>query len=175
MLQWAFFMKQNLRFEFWQIRIHEFVACTIYLKLSIFLKWQLCAYANLHIAHCTKGQLISKGKCSVFNSLKNKLENVNFCPSLLGQNFFGRFLGELKKTKSPFKINWRLIAIAHHRTYIEMTLFKAKRQFNSILFRRITRILKNSIKLQHSFVTSVSLRRQYWRTRYFLSLSWYQV
>ena len=57
----------------------------------------------------------------------------------------------------------------------KMTLFKAKRQFNSILFRRITRILKNSIKLQHSHSSSVSLRRQCWRTRYFLSLSWYQV
>ena len=60
----------------------------------------------------------------------------------------------------------------------KMTLFKAKRQFNSILFRRITRILKNSIKLQHSHSSmqcSVSLRRQCWRTGYFLILSWYQV
>ena len=68
-----------------------------------------------------------------------------------------------------------LIAIAYHKTYIEMTLFKAKSQFNSILFRRITRILKNSIKLQHCNNSSVSLRRQCWRPRYFLSLSWYQV
>ena len=36
---------------------------------------------------------------------KNELENVNFCPSLLGQKFFVRFLGELKKPKSPFEIN----------------------------------------------------------------------
>ena len=36
---------------------------------------------------------------------KNELENVNFCPSLLGQTFFVRFFGELKKTKSPFEIN----------------------------------------------------------------------
>jgi hypothetical protein len=36
---------------------------------------------------------------------KNELENVNFCPCLLGQNFFVRFLGELKKPKSPFEIN----------------------------------------------------------------------
>jgi hypothetical protein len=36
---------------------------------------------------------------------KNELENVNFCPSLLGQKFFVRFLGELKKPKSTFKIN----------------------------------------------------------------------
>ena len=39
---------------------------------------------------------------------KNKLENVNFCPSLLGQKFFVRFLGELKKPRSPFEINWPL-------------------------------------------------------------------
>ena len=32
---------------------------------------------------------------------KNELDNINFCPSLLV-----RFLGELKKTKSPFEINW---------------------------------------------------------------------
>ena len=52
-----------------------------------------------------KGQLISKGNFSVFNSPKNELENVNFCLSLLGQKFFVRFLGELKKPKSPFEIN----------------------------------------------------------------------
>ena len=28
---------------------------------------------------------------------KNKLENVNFCPSLLGQKNFIRLLGQLKK------------------------------------------------------------------------------
>ena len=33
---------------------------------------------------------------------KNELESVNFCPSLLGQQFFVGFLGELKKPKSPF-------------------------------------------------------------------------
>ena len=36
---------------------------------------------------------------------KKEFENVNFCPILLGQNFFVRFLGELKKTKGPFEIN----------------------------------------------------------------------
>ena len=55
-----------------------------------------------------KGHLILKGNFSVFNSPKNELENVNFCPSLLGQKFFVRFLGELKKTKSPFETNWPL-------------------------------------------------------------------
>jgi hypothetical protein len=36
---------------------------------------------------------------------KNELENVNFCPSLLGQKFFVGFLEEMKKPKSPFEIN----------------------------------------------------------------------
>ena len=58
---------------------------------------------NEHIFHF---QLILKGNFSVFNSPKtNKLENVNIHPSLLGQKFFVRFLGELKKPKSPFEIN----------------------------------------------------------------------
>ena len=33
---------------------------------------------------------------------KNELENSNFCPSLLGQNFFVSFLGEWKKDKMSF-------------------------------------------------------------------------
>ena len=51
-----------------------------------------------------KGQLISKENFGVFNSPKNKLKIVNFCPSQLGQIIFLRFLGELKKPKSPFEI-----------------------------------------------------------------------
>ena len=43
---------------------------------------------------------------------KNELKIFNFCPSLLGQKFFVRFLEELKKTKSPFEINWPLKTIA---------------------------------------------------------------
>ena len=42
--------------------------------------------------------------------------NVNLCPSLLGQKFFVHFLEEMKKPKSPFKINWPLashITISH--------------------------------------------------------------
>ena len=39
---------------------------------------------------------------------KNELENFNFCPSLLGQTFFIRFLEELKTQKSPFEIDWPL-------------------------------------------------------------------
>ena len=39
---------------------------------------------------------------------KNELENSNFCPSLMGQNFFVRFLEELKK-KCPLEINRPLI------------------------------------------------------------------
>ena len=39
---------------------------------------------------------------------KNKFENFNSCPSLLGQKIFFQFLEELKRTKSPFEINWPL-------------------------------------------------------------------
>ena len=39
---------------------------------------------------------------------KNELENSNFCPSLLGQKFVVHFLGEFKKSKCHFKINWPL-------------------------------------------------------------------
>ena len=35
---------------------------------------------------------------------KNELENVNFCPSLLGQKFFVRFLEELKIQKAVSKL-----------------------------------------------------------------------
>ena len=47
--------------------------------------------------------------------MKEKLENVNFCPSLLGKKFFVRFLGELKtKQKDLSKLtdttlsNWKV-------------------------------------------------------------------
>ena len=52
-----------------------------------------------------KSQIISKGNFSVFNSPKNELENVNFCPGIHGQKFFVCFLGELKKPKGSFEIN----------------------------------------------------------------------
>ena len=39
---------------------------------------------------------------------KNELENSNFCPSLLGQRFFVRFLEELKNPEFSFEINWLL-------------------------------------------------------------------
>ena len=41
-------------------------------------------------------------------SQKNKLENSNFCPSLLGEKFFVCFLGKLKKTKCSFENYWPL-------------------------------------------------------------------
>ena len=45
---------------------------------------------------------------------KNELENFNFCPGLLGQKFFVRFLEELKTQKSPFEINWPLVNACMH-------------------------------------------------------------
>ena len=37
-------------------------------------------------------------------SSKIELENLNFCPSLLGQKFLVRFLEELETPRSPFEI-----------------------------------------------------------------------
>ena len=50
-----------------------------------------------------KVQLISKDILVPSILPKNELENFNFCPSLLGQKFFVRFLEKLKK-KCPFEI-----------------------------------------------------------------------
>ena len=47
-----------------------------------------------------KGQFISKCPFGVFNSCKK----TNFCPSLLGQKSFVRFLEELKKTPDISKL-----------------------------------------------------------------------
>ena len=47
----------------------------------------ICTYKIVR----TKGQLISKCLSGVFNSSKNKLENSNFCPSLLYRNFLFGF------------------------------------------------------------------------------------
>ena len=52
-----------------------------------------------------KGQLIYKEILLSSILPKNELENINFRPSLLEQKFFVRFLGEFKKSKSPFEIN----------------------------------------------------------------------
>jgi hypothetical protein len=50
------------------------------------------------------GHLFSKGNFSVFNSSKNKLENSNFFPSLVGQKLYVRFLEELKTSKFSSEI-----------------------------------------------------------------------
>ena len=66
----------------------------------------ICAPLNYFVSLVPiKGQLISKGNFGVLNFPKNELENFNFCPSLLGQNFFVRFLEELKKPNRPFEKN----------------------------------------------------------------------
>ena len=52
-----------------------------------------------------KGQLVSKGNLVSSILPKSKLENLNFCPSLLGQKFFLRFLEEFKNYKKSFW-NW---------------------------------------------------------------------
>ena len=59
---------------------------------------------QLQLQKSLKGQLILNEIFSFFIAPKNQLENVNFCPSLLGQKFFIHFLGELKRPKSPSKL-----------------------------------------------------------------------
>ena len=60
---------------------------------------------SVYVSSLGKGQLISKGTFGAFNSPKNKLENVTFCPSPLGQKMFVRFLRELKtKQKALSKL-----------------------------------------------------------------------
>ena len=67
----------------------------------MFLELTLIATTDCYWIYIFKGQLISKGNLSVFQ--KNER---NFCPSLLGQKFFVRFFGELKKQRSPFEKSW---------------------------------------------------------------------
>ena len=74
------------------------------LKLSTIIKFIIQP-----ISEFIKGQLILEGNFSVFNSpQKTNLKMFIFAPSLLRQKFFVRFLGELKKSKCPFEINWPL-------------------------------------------------------------------
>ena len=58
-----------------------------------------------------KGQLISKCLFGVLNSSKKLTWSLNFCPSLLGQKFFNRFLDKLKEPENPSEINRPLMHI----------------------------------------------------------------
>ena len=63
-------------------------------------------------------KLCSKVQVLVSSILPNlKLENVDFCPSLMGQNFFVRNFGDLKKTKSPFEIKWLSAALKKFKMF----------------------------------------------------------
>ena len=64
----------------------------------------------------SKGQLISKGNFSVFNSPPNKrnLKMLIFALDYWGRKFLFVLGGELKKQKSPFEINWPLSSMYHH-------------------------------------------------------------
>ena len=53
---------------------------------------------------------------------KNERENLNFCPSLLEQKFFVRFLEELKTPKCPFEIIWPLSTQRKLGSFDKMTL-----------------------------------------------------
>ena len=56
----------------------------------------------------TKGQLISNEILVSSILPKNELENVNFCPSLLEQNFFHWFFGRIETQNRHYKVNWPL-------------------------------------------------------------------
>ena len=71
-------------------------------KLTPLLLLLTPAFLDLKVSKSRKEMLVS----SILP--KNELEIFNFCPSLLGQKFFVRFLEELKKPKSLFEINWPL-------------------------------------------------------------------
>ena len=71
------------------------------------IKWRIGAQ---HLVETLKISLSQKEILLSLILPKNELEKFNFCPSLLGQNFFVIFLEEWKnKSKSPFEINWSLV------------------------------------------------------------------
>jgi hypothetical protein len=75
------------------------------IQIPQFLRFWL-AYTDFKVLPVVvKGQLILKSLLVSSILPKNELENNNCYPSLLGQKFFVRILEELKKPKSPFKIN----------------------------------------------------------------------
>ena len=83
-------------------------------------------YEMLSLVLFPKGQLISKCLFGVSNSPKKGTWNSNFCPSLLGQKFFVRFLGELKKSKCPFEINWPLVGTSGTSLWLKLSNFVQK-------------------------------------------------
>ena len=57
-----------------------------------------------------KGQLISKGNFSVFNSpKKTNLKTKSFILDYWGRNFLFVFWENWKKQKCPYEINWPLL------------------------------------------------------------------
>ena len=65
---------------------------------EIWDSWTLSNFGeNSSLIVDPKGRLISKFLLVSPILPKDELENSNFCPRLLGQQFFVRFLGELKK------------------------------------------------------------------------------
>ena len=79
-LRWNIFLNKNWKFEF------------IWAGWAVSMNFLYYRSVN------------SKCLLGVSNSPKKELQNSNFCPSLLGQKFFVRFLEEFKTPKSPFEI-----------------------------------------------------------------------
>ena len=96
--------------QFRRLEIPYFEICLYFENLSqkynlvVYLHWMDISFDK----YCIKVSLFRNVFLVSPILPKNEHENSNFCPSLLGQKLFVRFLGELKKQKRPFEFNWPL-------------------------------------------------------------------
>ena len=102
---------------------------------------------------------------------KNELENSNFCPSLLRQKMFVRFLGGLKKPKCPFEINWPLLrqSVVLYRALLLTTLESIYNMVFTICTNWL--IIWISRKLL-ALITDILLILPMNKVNYFLCISW---
>ena len=114
--------------------------------------WRPCLWF-FHLNYSfLKDQLISKG--NLVSSILPKNENVNFCLSLLGQKFFVRFFGELKKPESSFEINWPLIG-TFHMIIVKKKVYFIKKYPNLCIqfqFPKLSRSLLKNFSLRQNFI-----------------------
>ena len=99
--------------QFRRLEIPYFEICLYFENLSqkynlvVYLHWMDISFDK----YCIKVSLFRNVFLVSPILPKNEHENSNFCPSLLGQKFFVHFLGELKKPKCLFEINWPLAKV----------------------------------------------------------------
>ena len=80
------------------------------------------------IYYChSRGQLISKCLFGVSNSPKTNLKTQIFA-----QKFFVCFLGELKKPKCPFEINWPVVNPPERKLAKRTSVHTQSRQSNQL-------------------------------------------